>query len=109
MNTLIKSLIFAGLVTLTTSLTAQTVVQKPVVCDSKEKVIAAFTGEQFKEQPVWAGVGKEGNSITTFVIFVNEKSGTWSIVQLIDRWACIISVGDQFSLNSLELILNPSK
>ena len=85
--------------------TAQaTVVQKPVVCDEKEKIIAAFTGDQIRERPIWAGVGTEGNNTHTFVVFINEKSGTWTVVEFVKNWGCIVGVGDKFTTNISELI-----
>jgi len=109
MKSLIKSLIFASLVTLTTTINAQLVIKKSVVCDLTEKVTAVIMGEQFKEKPVWAGTSKDGDNTTTFVIFANEKSGGWTILQIAEQWSCIVGTGDKFSLNSLESILKSTK
>jgi len=104
MKSLIKLFIFSCLILLTTNLTAQSVVHKPVICDEKEKVIAGITNDQIRERPVWAGAGKEGNSSSVFVVFINEQSGSWTIAQFIENWGCIVAFGNQFSLSISELI-----
>lgn len=63
--------------------------QKPVLCDTLENVIAAVAKE-FKEKPMWAGKDKA----TQYVITLNEKTKTWSFIQFDETMACILGTGE---------------
>jgi hypothetical protein len=110
LNTLMKAslkpLIFAGLATLTTTLNAQTVVSKPVICDLTEKITAEVMGSNYKEKPIWAGTSTENNN-SVFVILANEKTGTWTMLQTSEKWSCILGMGEKFTIDSLKSILGP--
>jgi hypothetical protein len=104
----LKPLIFVSLALLTTTINAQMVLNKPVVCDLTEKITAEVMGANFKEKPIWAGVSTENNN-SVFVILANEKTGTWTMLQNSDKWSCIIGTGDKFTIDSLKSILGPKK
>lgn len=65
-------------------------VEKPVVCDRVEKVFEELQGQSYKEQPIWIGAGEN----STFTIFANEKTKTWTVVQFNDNIACVLGMGD---------------
>lgn len=110
LNTLMKAslkpLIFTGLVLLTTTINAQIVLRKPVVCDLTDKITAEVMGSKYQEKPIWAGISSD-NANSVFVILANEKTGSWTMLQNSEQWSCIVGSGDKFSIDSLKSILNP--
>jgi hypothetical protein len=107
MKAFIKPLILAGAALLTTTLNAQVVLQKPVICDLTTKITAEMMGTKYQEKPVWAGISQESNSI--FLLLANDKTGTWTALQISEQWACIVGTGDKFSLDSFNSLLNQKK
>jgi hypothetical protein len=67
-------------------------VEKPIVCDTTKIVIETLTGKQYEEQPFW--IGSDNNS--RYVMLVNEKTSTWTFVQLNENVACILGTGEQY-------------
>lgn len=65
---------------------------KPVICDKTEKVIRALA-ENFNEKPVWTA--KDASDGTRYSLFVNEKTGSWTILQMNPTTACILGVGEE--------------
>lgn len=65
-------------------------VEKPVICDKVKTVIEFLSGGNFKEQPFWVG----SDDTSKYVMMVNEKTGTWTMVQFNDQIACIIGTGE---------------
>lgn len=70
---------------------AQTVVEKSVVCMDTQSLFKALSGNEFAEKPQWAGKSDEEDS--NFVLFVNAKTKTWTLVQFNDKVACILGTG----------------
>lgn len=71
---------------------------KPVICDNVQKIIQAL-GDNYEEKPIWAGTG-EG---TRFSLFINQNTGSWTIIQFTTEFACILGVGNDSKI----LIGNP--
>jgi len=70
------------------------VVEKQVLCSNVEQVIKSLSGPEYKEEPIWGGSdGKDRYVITT-----NKKTNTWSMLQIIDGFACVIATGRGQSL-----------
>jgi hypothetical protein len=67
-------------------------VEKPIVCDTTEVVIGTLTGKQYKEYPFWIGADKNSR----YVMLVNEKTSTWTFVQLNENVACILGTGEHY-------------
>ena len=67
-------------------------VEKPIVCDTPKIVIETLTGKQYEEQPFWIGADKNSR----YVMLVNEKTSTWTFVQLNENIACILGTGEQY-------------
>lgn len=63
--------------------------QKPVLCDTLEKVVEAVS-KQFGEKPMWSGKDQK----TQYVITFNEKSKSWTFVQFDESMACILGTGE---------------
>ena len=68
---------------------------KPVLCDESKKLISALN-EQWNEKLQWSG--NDGANNSKYGLFVNEKTGTWTLLQLTPEVACIIGVGDNSKL-----------
>jgi hypothetical protein len=67
-------------------------VEKPIVCDTTEVVIETLTSKQYQEQPFWIGADKNSR----YVMLVNEKTSTWSFVQLNENIACVLGTGEHY-------------
>jgi hypothetical protein len=63
--------------------------KKEVVCASVKDVIELVSGPEYQEQPLWAGTGQDSRYIMT----INPKTGTWTMIQYDSKKACIISTG----------------
>jgi len=66
--------------------------QKPVVCDTTKKVLSVLM-EKHGEMPAWAGTDSSTN--TQYVLLVNPKSKTWTMVQFNPEIACVLGLGDK--------------
>ena len=63
---------------------------KPVICDST-KTVVNFLKDSFNENPVW--VAKDQSDKSRYVLFVNSKTGSWTMIQMTPEIACVIGVG----------------
>jgi hypothetical protein len=67
---------------------------KPVVCESTEKVFRTMM-EEFGETPQWRGATPEQGTST--VLTVNPKTGAWTLIEYTSVTACVIGVGENSS------------
>lgn len=65
--------------------------RKPVLCDNVQTVIKGLT-ENYNEKPLWTA--RNPIDETRFALFVNNKEGTWTLLQMTSEVACIIGVGE---------------
>ena len=65
---------------------------KPVICDDTQKIIKSLT-ETFKEVPIWTA--KDGSTNSRYSLFVNEKTGAWTMLQMTPEVSCILGVGEE--------------
>jgi len=72
---------------------AFTTAQKPVICDETKKVIKSLT-ENFNEKPVWTAKDVQDNS--RYSLFVNAKTGSWTLLQMSPEYACVLGVGEEY-------------
>jgi len=63
-------------------------IDKPVTCSDPKTVIEGLS-DQYQEQPFWSGRGRESK----YVLLVNSKTGSWSMVEYNDKIACIVGTG----------------
>jgi hypothetical protein len=61
---------------------------KPVVCSDVKTIIEGLS-DQYNEQPFWNGIGED----TKYILLVNPKTMTWSMVEYNNKIACIIGTG----------------
>jgi hypothetical protein len=64
-------------------------VEKPVVC-SNLKTIVETISQDFQEQPAWRG----NDSNSKYIMFANDKTGSWTLIQYSDKIACVIGSGE---------------
>lgn len=65
--------------------------RKPVVCDDVKKIIESLN-QNFEEKPVW--MAKDQSDDTRYSLFVNQKTGSWTLLQFTSTVACILGVGE---------------
>jgi hypothetical protein len=65
---------------------------KPVICDETKKIIKSLT-EAFNEKPTW--IANDSTSDSRYALFVNEKTGTWTLLQVTPEISCILGVGTE--------------
>jgi hypothetical protein len=65
--------------------------RKPVICDDIKKVIESLN-QNFEEKPVW--LAKDQSDDTRYSLFVNQKTGSWTLIQFTSTVACILGVGE---------------
>lgn len=83
------------MITVITTVGAQTrTLNKPVVCDSTQKVLKTIV-EEFGETPQWRGATSEQGTST--VLTVNPKTGAWTLIEFTSVTACVIGVGENSS------------
>lgn len=70
---------------------------KKVFCTSPEALFSLITGSEYKEKPFWNGSSIDEKS--NFVIFHNEKTGTFSIIEFNDKVACLLGEGFKSQLD----------
>jgi hypothetical protein len=74
-------------------------VEKPVTCAKPKAVIETISGGDINEVPFWVGTDDKSK----YVLMVNKKTGTWTMVQYNSDIACIIGFGD----NQQQIFLGP--
>ena len=73
------------------------VTQKPVICGPIKEVMDKV--KEFGEEPISAWVDAEQK--TAVMSYINETTGTTTVLELKDKWACILSQGKGGILLSL--------
>jgi hypothetical protein len=64
---------------------------KPVLCADRDRIIRELTGSKYQEMPVWLGM--ENTTGDRYSLFVNDKNGSWTLLQFDDKIACVIGAG----------------
>jgi hypothetical protein len=67
---------------------------KPVICSDVKTVIETMSGPDWREEPFWTG----RNDTSRFILMVNTKTNTWSMLQFNDQVACVVGTGDASKL-----------
>ncbi len=69
--------------------------EKPVICDKTKNVIEFLTS-RYNEKPIWTG--KDARDETRYSLFVNSKTGSWTLLQMTPEYACLLGIGDNSKL-----------
>lgn len=67
----------------------------PIVCDNTKKIIESLT-TNFKEKLSWTGKHIEDNS--RYSLWINEKTGSWTLLKMNPEVACILGVGEESTI-----------
>ena len=68
--------------------------QIPVACSDDFKAVQErIATSEYKEVTRWAGWSTEDN--TMFILYTNEDTQTWTLVQTNGEIVCVISIGEQ--------------
>lgn len=97
MKKLSMALIFCFTCTITNAQPVFKELHKKVFCASPETIFSLITGPDYKEKPFWNGLGLDEKS--SFVIFHNEKTGTFTIIEFNDKVACLLGEGFKSQLD----------
>lgn len=65
------------------------IVDKKVACDTVGVIVYWLT-EHERQKPFWVGT-TEGESF--LAVITNEKTGTWTLIEFNDKYACVLSTG----------------
>lgn len=95
-----KNFIFA-LVLLSTSAVAQKTpefseAKKPVVCGDTNFVLAEIDKSEYKEKAIWLGADDKKHR---FVLFLNQTTGSWTILEFKDSIVCFLGSGEKSQLS----------
>lgn len=71
-------------------------IEKPVICDATETVFKSLSGENYQETPIWLASSTE--KLVNYSLWVNVSTKTWTIVQFNKNIACILGVGESYSI-----------
>ena len=95
-----KKLTLLLLLILAQPLQAQWVdIQNTVPCGPFRDVVATLTHEKYKETPLW--VGQSGGDVTSFALFTNADTGSWTVIQYHKQLACIMGAGSTSNIVNL--------
>ena len=64
-------------------------VDKPVICVQTEVLMSTMEKSDYQEIPYW--MGTDSNSYWGLV--VNQKTGTWTMIQFTQDMGCIVGAG----------------
>lgn len=67
---------------------------KDLACDSIDVVISEL--KNYGENPIIMGKTSVGSTVITTL---NPKTSTWTIIEVIDKLACVLAVGEGIKLN----------
>jgi len=66
-------------------------IPKPVLCGPLDILFKGLADEEVNEKPIWIGQAEDKKS--EFAVFVNPKTGAFTMVQFGKEWGCILGIG----------------
>jgi len=66
-------------------------IPKPVLCGPLDILFKGLADEEVNEKPFW--IGKAEDEKSEFAVFVNPKTGAFTLVQFGKEWGCILGIG----------------
>ena len=88
-----KHLLLAVLLLFNFTVSAQTTVNRPIVCDETKKIADSLVGQEYQEKLRWHGESETGD--TKYVLMVNSKTKSWTFIHMNDKVACILGYGEK--------------
>lgn len=89
-----KLLILAAMLPISLQAQENVELQKKVLCNKVGVILSAMSANGYKEVPVWSG--SEGDS--RLMLLANEKTGTWTLIQMNTQIACVIGSGEKHKM-----------
>ena len=86
-----KKLLIALLLVTCSAQAEMVELQKTVVCAELKELVSLL--DKVGEKKIW--VGQSVKEKSGYIFFGNAETGTWSIVQVIDKVACLIGFGER--------------
>ena len=68
------------------------VIQKPMICVDLPDLLKSLK-DSHKELPVF--IANDSSDKTKYSLFINQKTGTWTMIQFVDDVACIVGFGTE--------------
>ena len=65
---------------------------KPVMCGPFRDIVQNLQRSQYQEMPLW--IGQSSQDQTQFSLFVNAKTGAWTLVQYGQVNGCVLGLGN---------------
>ena len=65
-----------------------------IQCGEIKYVLTSLVGEEIQEHPIWVGTNE--TSKTSMVVMINNRTQTWTVIQLDKKIACVLGVGEGF-------------
>ena len=72
---------------------------KPVICDDA-KIMVSSLMKNWGEIPVWTA--KDAKDQSRYLLLVNSKKGSWTLLQYTPEIACILGVGSDSDLSEAQ-------
>jgi len=66
-------------------------VPKSVLCGPLAAIIRGITSAEIDERPIW--VGRDEESKSYYAVFVNSKTGAFTVIQFGSEIGCILGTG----------------
>ena len=65
--------------------------KKDVICDNKKELFDWVQTNEYQEKLIW--IGDSPLSKTKLAVISIKDTGTWTIIEFNDKYACVLSVG----------------
>lgn len=69
---------------------------KPVLCDDAKSIVSGLM-KNWGEMPVWTA--KDAEDQSRYLLLINSKKGTWTLLQYTPDIACVLGVGSESDLS----------
>jgi hypothetical protein len=70
---------------------------KPLICGDRTEIIESLVGKVYTEKPLW--MGRDSMDESEYVMLINHRTGTWTILQMNKTTACVLGAGTEIKLN----------
>ncbi len=68
-------------------------IDKTVLCSSTRSMLETLNKPDIQEIPIW--VGQSDDQKSNYTVFMNTKTGSFTVLQFNPEWACILGMGER--------------
>lgn len=90
-----KYILVLALLTVSARVNAQFSYDYTIVCDTTERLVKSL-GIDYKERATWTGMDVQDKS--RYSLWINERTGTWTLLKMTVEVSCILGVGNDSKL-----------